>query len=182
MKLILREVLETFLKGVPQAWFLFFSQNFIIIELINYSGWRLRDIHRWSALIQNNFRSVSALFITWKSLNSADFLWHSAEHRWFLTDSELQFLVSFFMFFEIFKVTSNFEARNSYFQPNLRKEAANHFAGQSKNNHSKVWVFCYCLSNKTDLVQFFKSTLTFSRMHFREYFRKLEFLLSFYSI
>ena len=35
-------------------------------------GWRFRDIQRWSALIQNNFSSVSALFIIWKSLNSAD--------------------------------------------------------------------------------------------------------------
>ena len=43
-------------------------------------GWRLRDIQRWSALIQNTFRSVSALFITWKSLNSADSALNSAEN------------------------------------------------------------------------------------------------------
>ena len=37
-----------------------------------YPRWRLRDIHRWSALIQNKFRSVSALLINWKSPNSAE--------------------------------------------------------------------------------------------------------------
>ena len=48
--------------------------------------WRPRDIQRWSALFQNNFRSVSALLITWKSfqnyesaLNSADLVWNSAD-------------------------------------------------------------------------------------------------------
>ena len=45
-----------------------------------FPGWRLRDIQRWSALIQNTFRSVSALFITWKSLNSADSALNSAEN------------------------------------------------------------------------------------------------------
>ena len=45
-----------------------------------YPGWRLRDIQRWSALIQNTFRSVSALLITWKSLNSADSALNSAEN------------------------------------------------------------------------------------------------------
>ena len=47
---------------------------------LSYPGWRLRDIQRWSALIQNTFRSVSALFITWKSLNSADSALNSAEN------------------------------------------------------------------------------------------------------
>ena len=47
----------------------------------NSPGWRLRDIQCWSALIQNNFRSVSALFITWKSLNSADSALNSAENE-----------------------------------------------------------------------------------------------------
>ena len=45
-----------------------------------FPGWRLRDIQRWSALIQKNFRSVSALFITWKSMNSADSALNSVEN------------------------------------------------------------------------------------------------------
>ena len=76
-----------------------------------------------STLIQNNFRSVSALFITWNlrtaiiqlwttqktqkifreflwnsadsDLTSADLFWNSAEQRWFLTYTEWKFLVSF---------------------------------------------------------------------------------------
>ena len=46
----------------------------------SFPGWRLRDIQRWSALTQNTFRSVSALFITWKSLKQR---WFRAEQRWF---------------------------------------------------------------------------------------------------
>ena len=51
----------------------FFRRNF-------GPGWRLREIQRWSALIQNTFRSVSALLITWKSLNSADSALNSVEN------------------------------------------------------------------------------------------------------
>ena len=54
------------------------KQNWGKIDVI--PGWRLRDIQRWSALIQNTFRSVSVLFITWKSLNSADSALNSAEN------------------------------------------------------------------------------------------------------
>ena len=45
----------------------------------NNPGWRLRDIQRWSALIQSNFWSNSALFITWKSLKSANL---ALNQRW----------------------------------------------------------------------------------------------------
>ena len=38
----------------------------------NTPGWRLRNIQRWSALIQNTFRSVSALFRDFHVMNSAD--------------------------------------------------------------------------------------------------------------
>ena len=44
-------------------------------------GWRLGDIQRWRAPIQNTFKSVSALFITWKSLSSADSALNSAENE-----------------------------------------------------------------------------------------------------
>ena len=53
-----------------------------ILEQICYPGWHHpRDIQRWSALIQNNFRHFSALFFTWKSLNSADSALNSAENK-----------------------------------------------------------------------------------------------------
>ena len=58
----------------------FSERKLLFIELVRFPGWRLRDIQRWSALIQNTFRSVSALFITWKSLNSADSALNSAEN------------------------------------------------------------------------------------------------------
>ena len=88
------------------------------------SSWRLKDIQRWSPLIQNKFSSVSALFITWKSQNSANFLWNSAEQRWFWANSEWQFLVHFSVF-QIFLNYFIFEARKSGFQPNLQKEVNN---------------------------------------------------------
>ena len=37
-------------------------------------------------------------------LNSADFLWNSAEQRWFLINSEWQFLVHFSPFSRVFEV------------------------------------------------------------------------------
>ena len=46
--------------------------------------WPLRYSQRWSDLIQKCFSSDSALFITWKSVNSADFFhvfWTNAEKR-----------------------------------------------------------------------------------------------------
>ena len=56
------------------------SQGWIRLNWKTLPGSRLRDIQRWSALIQNTFRSVSALFIIWKSLNSADSALNSAEN------------------------------------------------------------------------------------------------------
>ena len=53
-------------------------------------GWRLRDIQRWSALIQKNFRSVSALFITWKSKDSAE---TALIQRWFSLKQSLTALI-----------------------------------------------------------------------------------------
>ena len=52
-----------------------------VSRFLMFPGWRRRDIQRWSTLNQNNFRSVSALFITWKSLNSADSALNSAENE-----------------------------------------------------------------------------------------------------
>ena len=49
-----------------------FVNKLFIWTAFRLPDWCLRDIQRWSALIQNTFRSVPALFNTWKSLNSAE--------------------------------------------------------------------------------------------------------------
>ena len=59
------------------CWSIIFTVSLLRLTI---PGWRLREIQRWSALIQNTFRSVSALFITWKSLNSADSALNRAEN------------------------------------------------------------------------------------------------------
>ena len=46
----------------------------------------------------------------------------------------------------------------------------------------KVWVFCFCSSNKTDLVCFFKSIFPFCWLIFQNYFKTIQFLLSIYRI
>ena len=96
-------------------------------------------------MIQTTFRSVLALFITWKSLNSADsvlssavggnfqskksqlnsadFLWNSAEQPWFLNISEWQFLVNFTLF-QNFSKYLNFEADILVFNPIYEKKWA----------------------------------------------------------
>ena len=51
-------------------------------EIYNPS-WRLRDIQRWSALIQNTFRSVSALFITWNLWTALNQLWTALKTKIF---------------------------------------------------------------------------------------------------
>ena len=183
-------------------------------------GWRLRDIQRWSALIQNTFRSVSALFITWNSLNSADsalnsaengnfqssksalkqrcfssdFLWNSAcselnsaDFHWnsadfWIIQNDKYWLP--FHFFHNFSKYLNFEAHYPCFQASLRNYLSNnglllHFRiGQRYNKYLNFWVYCYCSSNKTDMVQLFKNIFAFIGMKFQAYFKKFESLLS----
>ena len=54
------------------------------------------------------------LLITWNSLNSADFVWNSAEQRWFLTDSEWQFSANFFIFSKIYIFIHTSISRNIF--------------------------------------------------------------------
>ena len=65
-------------------------------EPFTHPGWRLRDIQRWSVLIQKYFSSVSAL-------NSADFLWNSADILRIQNDN---FWYIFHFFFKTFLSTS----------------------------------------------------------------------------
>ena len=145
-----------------------------------YPGWRLRDIQRWSAQIQITFRSVSALFITWKSLNSADFLWNSSD--FWIIQNDNPWLI--YYLFQNFSKYLNFEAHNSGFQPSLRQGVSNknlliHFCtGQRYNTYLNFWVYCYCSSNKTDMVQLFKNIFAFIGVKFQDYSKKFESLLS----
>ena len=59
-----------------------------LIFSIRCPSWRLRDIQRWSALIKKCCSYDSALFVTWRSLNSCDSALKSAELGWFLTNAE----------------------------------------------------------------------------------------------
>ena len=89
-----------------------------------------------------------------------------------------------FTFFQNFSKYLNFEAHNSGFHPRLREEMSNktsllHFrTGQRYNKYLNFWVYCYCSSNKTDMVQLFKTIFAFIRVKFQDYSKKFESLLS----
>ena len=51
----------------------------------------------------------------------------------------------------------------------------NLFTGQWYSWNSKVRVFCYCSSNKINMVQFSESIFPFSQINYQNYFRKLSF-------
>ena len=171
---------------------------------------------RWSALIQKWFSSDSALLITWKSLNSADFLWtalktkifraknqhwkslifsrnradsdlnravliwNNAEHRWFLTNSEWQFSVTFFNFFcEIFKSTSS---RGTWINPIGEKKwttkhlELNLFTARDITSTRK---FGFSVTAQATKLIWFKFSKSFSRLVVWsfEIISKIEFLL-----
>ena len=107
-------------------------------------GSRLRDIQRWSSLIQNNFRSVSALFITWKSLNSADSALNSAENENFQSqDSALKSVDSELFLSETALFSSetalNFSVLNSADSEKIR-------ADQRWNRADQRWCFSFPLN------------------------------------
>ena len=123
-----------FSNSRPSLDVLFFHENF--------ASWRLRDIQRWSALIQNTFRSVSALFITWKSLNSADAalnqrwktskLWNSAVQRWLplglqpglLTILKQEFFARKFLFVSLLSILTS-SGLSGFFYKQLSKPIDN---------------------------------------------------------
>ena len=78
----------------------------------------------------------------------------------------------------------NFETHNSGFQPSLRTEVSKknlllHFrTGQKYNKYLNFWVYCYCSSNKTDMVQLFKNIFAFIGVKFQDYSKKFESSLS----
>ena len=178
---------ETF--SADQLWFRILSGLFQRCSLPENLWTAL--IQLWTALKTEIFRAKNqrcfgADFL-WNSadseLNSADFLWNSPEQSWFLNNSEWQFLVNFSLCKKLFMYL-NFEAHNSSFQPGLSKEVSKtnlllHFhTGQRYNTYLNFGVYCYCSSNKTDMVQLFKNIFAFIGVQFQEYSKKFESLLS----
>ena len=93
-------------------------------------------------------------------------------------------IIRLFHFFQNFSKYLNFNAHNSGFQPSLRKEESNkkllpHFrTGQRYNKFLNFWVCSYCSSNKTDMVQLFKTIFAFIGVKFQDFSKKFESLLS----
>ena len=120
----------------------------LMFKILVSPGWPLRDIQRWSALIQNTFRSVSALLINWKSLSSSDFLWNSVEQSWFLNNSEWQFLVTFHIF-QNFSKYFNFRHITLAFSPVYEKKWATeiYFSNfvQAKDI-TQTWIFGFTVT------------------------------------
>ena len=93
-----------------------------------------------------------------------------------MNNSEWQVLVNFSKYL-------NFEAHDSGFQHSLRKEVSDknillHIrTGQRYNIYLNFWVYCYCSSNKTDMLQLFKNIFAFIGVKFQYNSKKFEFLL-----
>ena len=89
-----------------------------------------------------------------------------------------------FNYFQNFCKYLKFEAHKFGFQPSLRKEVRNknffyHFRiDESYNTCFNFWVYCYCSSNKTDMVQLFKNIFAFIGVKFQDYSKKSASLLS----
>ena len=52
------------------------------------------------------------------------------------------------------------------------------FVQAKDNKYFNFWVYCYCSSNKTDMVQLFKNIFAFIGVKFQDYSKKFESLLS----
>ena len=135
---------------------------------------------RWNSAVSALIFSETALIQSWialissvTALNSVDFWIIQKDHYWLI-----------FHCFQNFSKYLNFKAHNSGFQPSLRKEVSNknlllYFrTGQRYYKYLNFWVYCYCLSNKTDMVQLFKKNFVFIRVKFQDYSKKFESLLS----
>ena len=163
-------------KWISISDFLDIFELFVILARVDVSETFSAD-QLWFRIITGLFQRCSLPENLWTALISS-------EQRWFLTDLE-ELLANFS---KICRNTAILRHTNQIFHPILRIEVSNKnldvqfLTGQIYNNNSKVSVFCYCLSNKTDMVQFCKSFFPFSRMNFQNYFKKFEFLLSFYRI
>ena len=166
------DVSETF--SADQLWFRILSGLFQRCSLPENLWTAL--IQLWTALKTEIFRAknqrcFSADFL-WNTadseLNSADFLWNSADF-WIFQNDNCRFI---FHYVQNFSKYLNFEAHKFGFHPNLRKEVSNKNllihcrAGQRYNKYLNFWVYCYCSSNKTYMVQLFKNIFAFMGVTF----------------
>ena len=94
---------------------------------------------------------------------------------------------NFGLFFIVFKsslsTSTSIWRHNSGFQPSSRKEVSNKNVllfrtGYRYNTYLNFWDYCYCSSNKTDIVQLFKNIFAFIGLKFQDYSKKFESLLS----
>ena len=148
------DVSETF--SADQLWFRILSGLFQRCSLPENLWTAL--IQRWTALKTEIFRatnqrwnsavsalifSETALIQSWTALISSETALNSANF-WIIQNDNYWFI---FHCFQNFSKYLNLEAHNSGFQPSLRKEVSN------KNIlWVYFWVYCYCSSNKIDMV------------------------------
>ena len=155
---------------------------------------------RWFSLKQRWFRAEQRWFRAEQRWFRAEQRWFRAEQRWFRAEQRwfpqtalmgADFPIiqnenywSLFYVFQNFAKYLNFEAHNSGFLPSLRKEVRNknlrlYFrTGQRYNKYLNFWVYFYCSSIKTDMVQLFKTIFAFIGVKFQDYSKKFESLLS----
>ena len=142
----------------------------------------------WFRILSGLFQRCSLPENLWTALKTEIFRaknqrWFLLKQGWFLNYSEWQ-LVVYSHCFQNFSKYLNFEAYNFGVQPSLRKEVRNknlllHFRlGPRYNRYFNFWVNCYCSSNKTDMVQLFKTIFAFIGVKFQDHSKKFESLLS----
>ena len=89
-----------------------------------------------------------------------------------------------FHFFSKFFKVPQFRGTLFLFSAQFTKEVSNNNllrhlrTVQRYNTFLNFWVFCYCSSNKTDMVQLFKNIFAFIGVKFQDYSKKFESLLS----
>ena len=113
----------------------------------------------------------------WTALISSETALHSADF-WKIQYNFFWFFVRHF--YQNFPKYLIFEAHNSGFQLSLRKEVSNKNlglqfrTGKRYNTHLNFWVYCYCSSNKTDMVQLLEKNFAFSGVKFQDYSKRIE--------
>ena len=118
---------------------------------------------RWNSAVSALIFSETELIQSWTALISSETALNRAD-LWIIQNDNYWFT---FHYFQNFSKHLNFEAHTSGFQPSLRKEVSNKIlllyfcTGQRYNKYLNFWVYSYCSSNKTDMVQLFKNIFAF---------------------
>ena len=101
--------------------------------------------------------------------------WFFLKQRWtaLLFDGfRMTIFGKFFNFFEVVGSNSVMKHLIQIFSPIL---SFNLVTGQWYIKNLTVWVFYYCSSNKTHMIQFFKNIFPLSQMNFQNYFLTINF-------